>query len=104
MKYLKYFDNNFFYELKNIKEYAIITALWTESLFIMNTISTVNNEYLGKQLYHCLKNGDLFKENRNINLIKIIDFQDYKLIYHSDSLKDCIDYIVLLNNSKKYNL
>ena len=106
MKYIKKYELNqtFYSNLNDLKKYVIIQDKRSFYYFIMEFISADTNDLTCVQLYHCPENGKIIKDGFIRPTTISEQLPEYKFIFHSDTLQECIDKLELMNSINKYNL
>lgn len=88
----------------NLGDYVIWQSKRENKILeILNIIEiNNNNEYISINLYRY--DGILYKLSKQKESWRYPSSYDNYIIYKSDNLQDCIDYINYTTDSKKYNL
>ena len=116
MKYIKTYENK---KIDNLKKYFIYknNSVIYSIYKIIGTIETNNNPKFKKQsndffsmtinreYYYLRESKKLIADDDNKKiLVGTSNFRFDNIIYTSDNLEDCVDFIKTILNSIKYNL
>ena len=106
MKYLKTFESTI--EEQKILKYIIIKWAPTQlhkNLFLLEVFHTNKDVIKIIQLYtYDILTGKITKDYTQYSKQESLELKNWKILYSSNSLEECLEKIKILTDTNKYNL
>ena len=109
MKYIKLYEEINFWNVKSLKKFIVITDDTFDDYnkrYKYYIIKNLGLQYVGSIMLH-VKFKYKYDDEHNyesINSEYQLNINNLNILYQSDKLKDCIEYLHLMSKGEKYNL